>query len=98
MKNNREDNEERKEQPDNSIAQEKHGQPDNTPEPLGKSEGEAGPPPDAPPPADPPLIGGIDLDSISLDDDYADGMEADDAGVAAIPVGKPQRDWFFRTH
>jgi hypothetical protein len=62
-------------------------QPDNGP----------GPAPSVPP-ADPPLIDGIDLDSISLDDDYSDGMEADDSGVAAIPVGKPQRDWFFRTH
>jgi hypothetical protein len=49
-------------------------------------------------PSEPPLIGGIDLNSIALDDDYADGMDADETGAAAIPVGKPQRDWFFRTH
>jgi hypothetical protein len=67
-------------------------------DPKLKPDGEPEPSSPEQPPAETPLIGGIDLESIALDDDYADGMEADDTGVAAIPVNKPQRDWFFRTH
>jgi hypothetical protein len=43
------------------------------------------------------LISGIDLDSLGLDEEYTDGMEDEDAPVG-IPVTKPHRDWFFRTH
>ena len=93
------------EQPDSQDAREADGEPEETPTTgpttpnAGEQpDGQAEPPPKVEPPQEPPLIEGIDLDSISLDDDYADGMEGDDGQVAAIPVRKPSRDWFIRTH
>jgi hypothetical protein len=53
--------------------------------------------PVSPAPTRKALIAGIDLDSISLAEDYAAGME-EEGTPDAIPVSKPQRDWFFRTH
>jgi hypothetical protein len=43
------------------------------------------------------LIAGIDLDSISLAEDYTKGM-ADDGDLTALRVTKPQNGWFFRSH
>jgi hypothetical protein len=40
----------------------------------------------------------FDLESLSLGDDYADGIFEDDGGLAALPVTKPRRDWWVRTH
>jgi hypothetical protein len=53
--------------------------------------------PDATPDT-PLMVGGIDLDSIALDDDYSEGMEGEDEGMAAVPIRKASRDWFIRTH
>jgi hypothetical protein len=56
-------------------------------------------PPDneSPQPTPKTLIGGIDLDSIALAEDYAEGL-ADDEDLTGLSVTKPRRDWFFRTH
>jgi hypothetical protein len=56
-------------------------------------------PPDEVPPAAArqTLIGGIDLDSISLAEDYAEGM-ADEGDLTALRIIKPQNGWFIRTH
>jgi hypothetical protein len=63
--------------------------------------------PDAPPTANPgseaaspsskPLIPGIDLDRVALDEDYQEGMAGDDVPVA-IAVSKASGQGFFRAH
>jgi hypothetical protein len=76
-------------------GQETMAEPDTEPEATAGAESNGDADADLP---EPLLVGGIDLDSIALDDDYSESMEGDDAGVAAMPIRKPSRDWFVRTH
>jgi hypothetical protein len=67
------------------------------PEALEEEAAETSPAPVSPEVTRKALIAGIDLDSISLDEDYAAGME-EEGTPDALPITKPQRDWFIRTH